>query len=380
MAMPTFQAAGTYAEAGNGADLVLSWPAHLAGDIALAVIEAANGSTPDDSPPAGWAVVPNGAQDTGVDATHFVFWRRATGASEGSVTFAGATLNNHGSRVIVTFRDCVASGDPWDVKAGGLEETASTAINWSSVTTTVANTLIERPRKRQRRGAILRRHQRQPRQHHGTGRPGNGAHQWRRHRRRNRRMGADRRHRHYHRHARDVHPEIPCRDRSQGRGERRSFFPAPQQPAADGVSMTIYLKQSTASQEVPLGTFVDSTDGNSEETGLTIANTDVKIWKTGATTLASKNSGGATHVAHGIYYVVLDATDTNTFGPMVIFVHVAGALCVRLECCVLAANIYDSLIGGGDILDVSVTQWLGTAAATRIGSLPGTFSRPLANA
>lgn len=41
--------------------------------------------------------------------------------------------------------------------------------------------------------------------------------------------------------------------------------------------MTIYLRQSTASQEVPLGYFLDSTDGNTEKTGLTIANTDIKI-------------------------------------------------------------------------------------------------------
>jgi len=38
--------------------------------------------------------------------------------------------------------------------------------------------------------------------------------------------------------------------------------------------MPIYLKQSTASQEIPLGYFVDSTDGNTEKTALTIANTD----------------------------------------------------------------------------------------------------------
>jgi len=119
--------------------------------------------------------------------------------------------------------------------------------------------------------------------------------------------------------------------------------------------MTIYLKQSTASQEVPLGYFVDSTDGNTEETALTIANTDIKIWKAGATTLANKNSGGATHISNGIYYAVLDATDTDTLGSMVIFVHVSGALTVRLECVVLAANVYDSIIGGGDLLDVQVT-------------------------
>jgi hypothetical protein len=109
--------------------------------------------------------------------------------------------------------------------------------------------------------------------------------------------------------------------------------------------MPIYLKQSTASQEIPLGFFLDSTDGNTEETGLTIANTDIKLWKTGATTLANKNSGGGTHISNGIYYAVLDATDTDTPGPMVIFCHVSGALAVRVECVVLGANVYDAMIG-----------------------------------
>lgn len=106
-----------------------------------------------------------------------------------------------------------------------------------------------------------------------------------------------------------------------------------------------FLRQSTASQEVLLGPFVDSTDGNTEETALTIANTDIKIWKTGATTLANKNSGGATHISNGEYYAVLDATDTDTIGPMVIRVHVAGALAVRLFCTVLDEAVYDALFG-----------------------------------
>lgn len=109
--------------------------------------------------------------------------------------------------------------------------------------------------------------------------------------------------------------------------------------------MTIYLRQSTASQEVPLGYFVDSTDGNTEETGLTIANTDIKIWKTGATTLANKNSGGATHISNGIYYAVLDATDTDTIGPLVIFCHPSGALATKVNCCVLDETVYDVLFG-----------------------------------
>ena len=123
--------------------------------------------------------------------------------------------------------------------------------------------------------------------------------------------------------------------------------------------MPIYLKQSTASQEIPLGPFLDSSDGNTEEAGLTIANTDIKVWKSGATALVSKNSGGATYASNGVYYCVLDATDTNTLGTLTIHVHVSGALAVRVECVILAANIYDAMIGGSDNLQVDVTQWLG---------------------
>lgn len=118
----------------------------------------------------------------------------------------------------------------------------------------------------------------------------------------------------------------------------------------------IPLKLSTASQEVPLGYFLDSTDGNTEETALTIANTDIKLWKAGATTLANKNSGGATHISNGIYYAVLDATDTDTLGPLVIFVHVAGALPIRLECQVMPANVYEALVAGTEWLEATTLR------------------------
>lgn len=131
----------------------------------------------------------------------------------------------------------------------------------------------------------------------------------------------------------------------------------------------IPLKYATASQEVPLGYFVDSTDGDSEETGLTIANTDIKLWKSGATTLANKNSGGATHIANGVYYATLDATDTDTYGPLVIFVHVAGALTVRLECVVMEASAYDALYAaaGSGHIEADVVQWKGATAPANTG-------------
>jgi hypothetical protein len=49
---------------------------------------------------------------------------------------------------------------------------------------------------------------------------------------------------------------------------------------------------------------------------------------------------------------------------MVIFVHVSGALTVRLECCVLAANVFDSLVGNTDKLDVNTAEIAGSNVST----------------
>lgn len=124
----------------------------------------------------------------------------------------------------------------------------------------------------------------------------------------------------------------------------------------------MWLRQSTASQEILLGRFVDSTDGNTQETALAIANTDIKVWKEGATTLANKNSGGATHIANGNYYAVLDATDTDTLGKMEVHVHVAGALAVKREFMVLPANVYDALVLGTDFLQSDAREFGGSTA------------------
>jgi hypothetical protein len=109
----------------------------------------------------------------------------------------------------------------------------------------------------------------------------------------------------------------------------------------------IPLRKSTASQEVLLGPFLDDTDGKTAETALTITNTDIKLWKRGGTTESSKNSGGATHIADGRYYATLDATDTDTTGELILNVAVAGALPVRLVCCVFEAAVFDALFASG---------------------------------
>ena len=130
--------------------------------------------------------------------------------------------------------------------------------------------------------------------------------------------------------------------------------------------MSLWLKQSTV-VNVPIGRFVDSTDGNTEETALTINNTDIKLFKEGAVNVVSKNSGGATHMANGLYYMTLDTTDTSTLGKLEVHVHVSGALPVMRQFHVLPANVYDSLVSGSDWLQVD-TQAINDVAITGNGA------------
>ena len=107
-----------------------------------------------------------------------------------------------------------------------------------------------------------------------------------------------------------------------------------------------FLRQSTASQSRNVGPFVDDTDFKSVETGLTIANTDVKLSKNGAASV-NKNSGGGTHVANGKYALTFDATDTNTVGELDGSILVSGALVVAFKFMVLEEAVYDLYYASG---------------------------------
>ena len=120
--------------------------------------------------------------------------------------------------------------------------------------------------------------------------------------------------------------------------------------------MTVYLRQSTAGQKVPLGSFVDSTDGVTPETGLTIANTDIKLWKSDASSLVNKSGTDASHMAGGVYVATLGVGDTDTLGPLVLFVYVSGALAVRLECFVMTSAAYDLMTGTTVVNNLSAAQ------------------------
>lgn len=148
-----------------------------------------------------------------------------------------------------------------------------------------------------------------------------------------------------------------------------------------------YLKQSTASQSRMVGPFVDDTDFKTVETGLTIANTDVKLSKNGAAGV-NKNSGGGTHRNNGMYSLTFDATDTGTVGELEGSILVSGALVVVFKFVVLEEVVYDALFAAsapgylqpttaGRTLDVTAggtagIDWANIEAPTTANNLSGT--------
>ena len=124
--------------------------------------------------------------------------------------------------------------------------------------------------------------------------------------------------------------------------------------------MQRFLKQSTATTVV-LGPFVDDTDAKTAETALTISQADIRLSKNGGTFAQTNNSAGATHMENGYYSVPLDTTDSNTLGHLRVAVNESGALPVWADFMVLAANVYDSLFGNSDKLQVDAVEWSGVA-------------------
>jgi len=125
-----------------------------------------------------------------------------------------------------------------------------------------------------------------------------------------------------------------------------------------------WLKQSTAIS-LRIGPFLDSTDGNTAETGLTISQADVRLSKAGGDFAQKTEATSCTHDELGYYICPLDATDTATLGMLKLAVHESGALAVWHTFMVVPANVFDSLFGS-DKLQVhadEITAGLITAAA-----------------
>lgn len=103
-----------------------------------------------------------------------------------------------------------------------------------------------------------------------------------------------------------------------------------------------YLRQST-SADVPIGPFVDATDGVTAETGLTITQPDVRLKKNAGAWAQKAAAQTLSHEENGFYEVTLDATDTDTLGLLRVAVFESGAAPVWEDFMVITAQEFDRL-------------------------------------
>jgi fibronectin type 3 domain-containing protein len=143
-AAPTFVAAGSIAS-GTGT-IAPALPAGRAtGDILLLFVETANQAVSISNQNGGtWTAVTNSPQGTGTAAATTatrltVFWSRYNG-TQGAPTVSDS--GDHQIGRMIAIRGAAASGNPWDVTAGGVEATSDTSGSIPGATTTVANTLV----------------------------------------------------------------------------------------------------------------------------------------------------------------------------------------------------------------------------------------------
>ena len=140
-ATPNFQAAGT-AVSSNGA-VSPAWPTHVTDDVALLIVESTGGQPATLSTAAGFVAVANSPQATGLTTSGTqltVFWARATSSAMAAPTVADP--GDHVYAQIITYRNVIRTGNPWDVTGGGFKILSSTSLTVTGVTTTVADTLV----------------------------------------------------------------------------------------------------------------------------------------------------------------------------------------------------------------------------------------------
>jgi hypothetical protein len=116
--------------------------------------------------------------------------------------------------------------------------------------------------------------------------------------------------------------------------------------------MTLYLRQSTATT-LPMGQFVDSTDGATPKTALSLVQADIRLSKNGGDPAQKHEATTATHKENGYYAVPIDETDTNTPGRLRIMITKATSLGVKDDLVVLPAVSFDVLISGTETANIT---------------------------
>ena len=109
------------------------------------------------------------------------------------------------------------------------------------------------------------------------------------------------------------------------------------------------LRQSTE-QLILFGPCLDKTDFVTEETGLTLAQADMRLSKDGGAFAQKSAAGNATHDSDGWYSTTLSTADTDIVGELILNVHQpANMLPVKKRYWVIEEAIYDAFYGASAI-------------------------------
>jgi len=137
VALPDVRAVGTVAS-GTG-DVVVTLPTHQAGDIIELYVETNDEAV--TTPSGGWAPTPDAPVSEPVAPTRLtIFWLRAASAAETNPTITDP--GDHATAFAASYLGCVASGDPYDVTAPGIDNTSDTSVICPGDTTTVDDCLV----------------------------------------------------------------------------------------------------------------------------------------------------------------------------------------------------------------------------------------------
>jgi hypothetical protein len=141
------------------------------------------------------------------------------------------------------------------------------------------------------------------------------------------------------------------------------------------------LKQSTA-VTIKLGPFLDSTDGVTAKTALTLAQADILLSKNFGAIAQKNDSTSATHDSGGWYGVPLNTTDTATVGALQIYVNKSSALPVWDHYTVVPSHVYNGLVAGTGNMNVNidslggntsvVAPWLAAVGTITTGTVDNT--------
>jgi hypothetical protein len=133
--------------------------------------------------------------------------------------------------------------------------------------------------------------------------------------------------------------------------------------------MTRWLRQGT-NATVLMGQFVDSVDGATAKTALSLVQADVRLSKNGGDPAQKHEATTATHKENGYYAVPIDDTDTGTLGRLRIMITKATSLGAKDDFMVLPPAVFDAMVAGSDNLDVNAVQWNGHAVLEAVNGSP----------